>query len=250
MAFITGSAIGAGASLIGGVLGSNAAKDAAAAQAKAAADQLAYQKQVYAETTARNQPWLASGGAANTKLSNLLGTGTDTGSAGYGSLTGNFSMADYLNNQDPSYQFGLDTGMNALNAQNAATGGAESGAAMKAAARYGQDYAGTKFNDAYNRWSNNRNNVYNMLSGQSTAGQNSANNTATAGNNFATGASTAAGNLGAANASGYLGSANAYTGAIGSAVNGYNNNSLMNTLANNSAGTTPNTGTYYIQQGA
>lgn len=247
----------AGSSLIGGVMGSNAAKDAANAQADAANQQLAYQKQVYAETTARNAPWVASGGAANNKLSNLLGTGDNINAPGYGSMTGNFSMADYLNNQDPSYQFGMTQGQNALNAQNAATGGAESGAAMKAAQRYGQDYAGTKFNDAYNRWSNNRSNVYNMLSGQSTAGQNSANNTATAGNNFATGASTAAGNLGAANASGYMGSANAYTSAIGNAMNNYNNMSVMNRMFQGQGSTQPipsagGTANYpsYIQQGA
>ena len=237
-----GAAIGAGASLIGGAMGSSASKDAAAAQAKAAAEQLALQKQMYSETVARNQPWLASGGAANTKLSNLLGTGTDTGSAGYGSLTGNFSMDDYLNNQDPGYQFGMTQGQNALNAQNAATGGAQSGAALKAASRYVQDYAGTKYQSAFDRWRSNRGDIYNMLSGQGAVGQSAANNTATAGNNYATGGGAAMGNLGAANASGYLGSSNAYSNAIGNAMNNYNNMSMMNKLFPGQGSPTPASG--------
>jgi hypothetical protein len=230
MPFIAGAAIGAGANLIGGILGSNSAKKAAEAQAAAAREQLALQRQMYNETVTRNQPWLNTGAGANNKLATLLGTGGNAGDAGYGSMSNSFSMDDYLNNKDPGYQFGLDTGMNALNAQNVATGGAQSGAAMKAAARYGQDYAGTKYNEAFNRYQNNRSNVYNMLSGQSASGQASANNTAAAGNAYATGGGAAMGNIGAANASGYMGSSNAYSNAIGNAMNNYNNMSMMNRM--------------------
>ena len=232
MAFITGSVIGAGASLIGGVMGSNSAKKAAEAQAAAAREQLALQRRMYEETTARNQPWLNTGGGANNRLATILGTGGNAGDADYGSLTRNFSMDDYLSNKDPGYQFGLDTGMNALNAQNAATGGLHSGAALKAAQRYGVDYGSTKYNDAYNRWSSNRSNVYNMLSGQSNVGLNAANNTGAAGSNYANaggGDITGAGN---AAASGYIGSANAYNSAIGSGIGQYQNNQLMTLLGN------------------
>ena len=230
MAFITGSVIGAGASLIGGVMGSNSAKKAAEAQAAAAREQLALQRRMYEETTARNQPWLNTGGGANNRLATILGTGGNAGDADYGSLTRNFSMDDYLSNKDPGYQFGLDTGMNALNASNAATGGLQSGAALKAAQRYGVDYGTTKYTDAYNRWRSNRGDIYSMLSGQSAAGQASANNTAAAGNAFATGGGAALGNIGAANASGYMGSSNAYSNAIGNAMNNYNNMSMINRM--------------------
>ena len=239
MAFITGSVIGAGASLIGGMMGSNAAKKAAEMQAQSAREQLALQRQMYGETVTRNQPWLNTGGGANNRLATMLGTGGNAGDADYGSMTRNFSMADYLNNQDPGYQFGLDTGMNAINAQNAATGGLHSGAALKAAQRYGVDYGSTKYNDAYNRWSSNRSNVYNMLSGQSAAGQASANNTAAAGNAYATGGGAAMGNIGAANASGYMGSSNAYSNAIGNAMNNYNNMSMMNRMFPGQGSPTP-----------
>lgn len=242
MAFITGAAIGAGANLIGGIMGSNSAKKAAEAQAAAAREQLALQRRMYEETTARNQPWLNTGMGANNRLATMLGTGGNAGDADYGSLTRNFSMADYLNNQDPGYQFGLDTGMNALNAQNAATGGSQSGAAMKAAQRYGVDYGSTKYNEAFNRYTNNRSNIYNMLSGQSAAGQASANNTAAAGNAYATGGGAAMGNIGAANASGYMGSSNAYSNAIGNAMNNYNNLNMMNRLFPGQGSPTPASG--------
>ena len=249
MAFITGSVIGAGASLIGGMMGSNAAKKAAEMQAQSAREQLALQRQMYGETVTRNQPWLNTGMGANNRLATMLGTGGNAGDADYGSLTRNFSMADYLNNQDPGYQFGLDTGMNALNAQNAATGGSQSGAAMKAAQRYGVDYGSTKYNEAFNRYTNNRSNIYNMLSGQSAAGQASANNTAAAGNAFATGGSAALGGIGAANASGYMGSANAYSSAIGNAMNNYNNLSMMNRMFPDQGKPAPSVGSYPSNMG-
>lgn len=222
MAFLVPSMITGGSGLIGGIMGSNSASKAAAAQAQSAREALALQKQMYSETVARNQPFYQSGVGANNKLATMLGTGGNAGDAGYGSMTNSFSMADYLNNQDPGYQFGMTQGQNALNAQNAATGGAQSGAAMKAAQRYGQDYAGTKYNEAFNRYQNNRSNVYNMLSGQSAVGQNAANNTGAAGSHYATaggGDITGAGN---AAASGYIGSANAYNNAIGGITNAYN----------------------------
>lgn len=230
MAFITGAAIGAGANLIGGVMGSNAAKKAAEAQAAAAREQLALQRRMYEETTARNQPFYQSGVGANNRLTTLLGTGGNAGDADYGSLTRNFSMADYLNNQDPGYQFSLDAGMNALNASNAATGGLQSGAALKAAQRYGVDYGSTKYNEAFNRYQNNRSNIYNMLSGQGNVGLSAANNTSAAGNAYASGGGAAMGNIGAANASGYMGSSNAYSNAIGNAMNNYNNMRMMDRI--------------------
>ena len=236
-----------GGNIVGGMIGANSAKKAAEMQAAAAREQLALQRRMYEETTARNQPWLNTGMGANNRLATLLGTGGNAGDADYGSLTRNFSMDDYLSNKDPGYQFGLDTGMNALNAQNAATGGSQSGAAMKAAQRYGVDYGSTKYNEAYNRYTNNRSNIYNMLSGQSSAGQASANNTAAAGSAYATGGGAALGNIGSANASGYMGAGNAYTGAIGGAINAYQNNQLMNRLGEQRLAVQPQQ--YYMEQG-
>jgi hypothetical protein len=220
-------------------MGSKAAKNAAEAQAAAAREALALQRRMYEETTARNQPFYASGVGANNRLATLLGTGGNAGDADYGSMSRNFSMDDYLNNQDPGYQFQLTQGMNALNAQNAATGGSQSGAAIKAATRYGTDYAGTKYKEAFDRFRSNRGDIYSMLSGQGNVGLNAANNTSTAGRDYASGGGAAIGNLGSANASSYMGSSNAYSNAIGNAMNNYNNLSMMNRLFPGQGSTQP-----------
>jgi hypothetical protein len=54
-------------------------------------------------------------------------------------------------NDDPGYQFRLEQGMKALNAQSAAKGGLMSGGALKAAQRYGQGLASQEYGAAYNR---------------------------------------------------------------------------------------------------
>jgi hypothetical protein len=53
--------------------------------------------------------------------------------------------------REPGYQFGLQQGQQALDRKIAAMGGRVSGAALKAAARYGTDYASTGYNAAYQR---------------------------------------------------------------------------------------------------
>ena len=52
---------------------------------------------------------------------------------------------------DPGYQFGLKQGANQLNNRAAASGNYYSGAQMKAAQQFGQDYAGTKLDQSLNR---------------------------------------------------------------------------------------------------
>lgn len=59
--------------------------------------------------------------------------------------------------QDPGYQFGLQQGQQALDRKTAAQGGRISGAALKAAQRYGTDYATTGYNAAYQRGQNRLN---------------------------------------------------------------------------------------------
>ena len=53
--------------------------------------------------------------------------------------------------KSPDYQFGLDAGTKALNNGAAARGMTYSGAQGKALQRYGQDYAGTKLDQSFNR---------------------------------------------------------------------------------------------------
>jgi hypothetical protein len=55
---------------------------------------------------------------------------------------------------DPGYQFGLKQGANQLNNRAAASGNYYSGAQMKAAQQFGQDYAGTRLDQSLNRLTN------------------------------------------------------------------------------------------------
>lgn len=81
-------------------------------------------------------PYLQSGAAANTQLSQALSAGFQPGD-----LT-----------QDPGYQFRLAEGNKALERRMAASGLGQSGAALKAAQEYGQGLADQTYNDAYQRW--------------------------------------------------------------------------------------------------
>lgn len=107
----------------------------------------------------------------------------NSGDPAYGSLSRDFTGADLQN--EPGYQFGLAEGNKGLDRKAAAAGGYFSGAALKAASRYNQDYAGTKYNDAFNRDTTNKTNTYNRLTGLTGAGQVSANQVGTAGQNYA-----------------------------------------------------------------
>lgn len=68
--------------------------------------------------------------------------------------------------QDPGYQFQFDQGNQALQRQLAAAGGTQSGAALKAAQQYGQNYANTAFNDYYQRWANETGAQNQLLAGK------------------------------------------------------------------------------------
>lgn len=149
----------------------------------------------------------------------------------YNSLMKPFTGANLQN--EPGYKFGLQQGMRGLENSATARGGLLSGAALKAASRYNQDYAGTKYNEAFNRDNINKTNTFNRLASLSGVGQTAASQIGTQamqagqsiGNNV-----MAAGN---ARASGYVGGANAITGAIGTGVNMWQQNQLMNSYSPN-----------------
>lgn len=148
-------------------------------------------------------------------------TGVNTGDGAFGSLAKPFGMSDFT--EDPGYQFRLSEGQKALDRSAAAKGGLLSGAAVKAAANYGQNVASDEFNQAYNRYNTNQTNLFNRLSGLSGGAQTSANTLATTGVNTANqiannttsaGAAQAAGTVGAAN--GWLTGLNNLTSSFGS----------------------------------
>jgi hypothetical protein len=146
---------------------------------------------------------------------------------------------------EPGYQFGLNQGTQGIERGQAARGNFLSGAAMKELSRFNEDYAGTKFNDAFNRaqstwntnlgaYNDNKNRIFNFLSGVSSLGQNSAAKVGASnlqvgnnvGNNMmSAGAAQSAGTVASGNAlrSGINQAANAWSSANPNTAAGWNN---------------------------
>jgi hypothetical protein len=256
----------AGSAIVGGIVASNAAgKQASAArdaaqmqsdaatksaqiQSDSAAAALAAQKEALEKQTALNKPFYDVGVNAVNKLSNRAPYLTDT-----------FNFQE-----DPGYAFRFNEGMKGLNATAAARGGLISGNALRAATGFGQDMASQEYQNAYNRYltgnaqklqeynTNMGLDQYLTNVGQASAnkqtnalgvyGTNSANAITGAANANAagiTGAANAgaAGITGAANAgaAGMVGSANALTSGLGTGLNYYQNQNMLNSFNNRSA---------------
>ena len=231
-----GSVISAGASIIGGMMGSDASQSAADTQAAAANRSADLQYKMFQENQAAQKPFLEAGYAGENKLLDLLGLSSNTGAQGYGSLSKNFGMSDFQ--ADPGYAFRMSEGLKALDRTAASRGGMLSGAALKGAERYGQDLGSQEYQNAYNRYQTNRSNLLNPLQSLAGQGQTTANTLGSAGQNYATNAGNAYMNAGNAAASGYVGSANAWSNALGNAANTYNQNQLMGQIFGNNGGVT------------
>lgn len=137
----------------------------------------------------------------------------------YGSLAKNFSTEDFQT--DPGYDFRLSEGQKAIDRSAAAKGGLLSGAAVKAAARYGQDFASNEYQNAYNRYNTNQTNLYNRLAGISGAGQTASNNLATQGTNYANSAGQLMQNAANYNASGNVAQSNIFSTGLNSLTSGF-----------------------------
>lgn len=98
----------------------------------------------------------------------------DDGTQGgnFGRLLREFTNEDFV--KDPGYNFRRGEGEKGQNRSFAARGGYNSGAALKALARYNQDYASNEFTNAFNRDAANKNSIYSFLSGTAGDGQNAA----------------------------------------------------------------------------
>lgn len=212
-----------GAALLGGVLSSNAAGDAADTQAASADQATALQREQWQQQRADNAPRMEAGNRSLARLQQLLGI--DGAGGGRNSLTGADVMAE------PGYQFGLQQGQQALDRTATARGMRNSGAALMAAQRYGNDYGTTKYGDAWNRLQGERTNEFNQLASVAGMGQTASNQVGAAGSQFANNAGNNM--MGAANAQGAAGIAQANTwGNVGNQLAGwYANQQNRNALA-------------------
>jgi hypothetical protein len=166
----------------------------AASRASDAANQandkaIALQRQMFDEQKAMSAPYREAGITGQNRLMELLGLGANTGAEGYGRYGRDFSMADYQ--ADPGYAFRLSEGQKAIDRSAAARGGTQSGAALRAATRYGQEMGSQEYGNAYNRYQTNRTNQLQPLGSLMTSGQNAAANAGAAAGNYG----TSAGNL-------------------------------------------------------
>jgi hypothetical protein len=119
----------------GAVISSDSARKASNAQRDAANQANDTQLQMYNQTREDQTPYREAGYDALSQIRQLLGSPEGI-------------------TKQPGYQFGMDQGTRALNSGAAARGMTYSGAAGKALTRYGQDYAGTKLDQSYNRLAN------------------------------------------------------------------------------------------------
>lgn len=168
-----GALVAVGAAAAGAGASMYAANKASKAQTHAvdSANQLAEDQ--YDQTRSDQQPYRDTGYAALARMSDLLGLSGNTSAEGYGSLNKPITAADVTN--DPGYAFGLSEGIKARDNAAAARGGLYSGAQLKAITQYGNDYATTKFDDAFNRDQQAKTAEYNQLAGVAGTGQKASN---------------------------------------------------------------------------
>lgn len=161
----------------------------------------------------------------------------------------NFTGKDLAS--DPGYQFGLNQGTQGIERGQASRGNFLSGAAMKELNRFNQDYAGTKFNDAFNRasstwntnlnaYDNNRSRIYSFLTGVSGMGQASAAQTASGNQQAANQISGNALATGNANSAAAIAGGNAWQSGLNTAANSINSAGGWNNLLANNTGRSGN----------
>ena len=218
IAAVGAAAIGAGASIYG-------AKKASSAQRRAAQQQAATAKETLANQTAIQSPYTAAGGAGVNELSRQLGVSGDATSAGYNSLNTPFSATDFT--ADPGYGFRLAEGQKALERSAAARGNLLSGSTLKGTERFAQGLASDEYQNAFNRYTAERDARYGKLLGLTNIGANAANTMTSATGNAGGNVANAQGAAGEATASGYVGAANAINNGIGS-VSSYFQNKPLN----------------------
>lgn len=224
-----GSILKVAAPIVGGLIGSDATEGAADTQAQSTAESNATQRYFYDTTRGDNMPALQARNTSLQRMQQLLGIGGDNGSGGYGSANGTVSAADVM--AQPGYQFGLDQGTTALNRQAAARGSYNSGAALKAASRYGTDYATTKYGDAFNQLQTQQTNQFNRLATTAGMGQTGSNSITAAGANAANTTSANQTALGNALGSAQLSNANGWTNALNQSAAGYASGNSGNALS-------------------
>jgi hypothetical protein len=250
-AILGSAALGAAASRSASKTQASAAERAADVQKQVVDQQTALQREMFERTREDQAPYRTAGYNALAEMQRTAGN-----------VPAAFKFGDYEFKADPGYGFRFSEGQKALERNAAARGGFMSGAALKAATRFGQEMGSQEFGNAYNRALTGyntdvarENQLYNRQAALSGIGQTATNLVGQAGQNYATSAGgalgtygTNVGNLitgaGAAQAAGQVGMSNALTGGLGTYLNYTQGNALLNALQRNQNMQLVNTGGY------
>lgn len=195
--------LSAGTNLLGAGIGAVGATKAAGIQSDAANQANQTLLSMFNQNRADLAPWRNVGGAAITRAGDILNPGG----------------GQRLLEMDPGYDFRLAEGNKAIDRAAAARGMFDSGPTLKALTRYGQDFAGGEFGNAYNR-----------LLALAGMGQTATANTGQLGATAATNIANNQTSAGAANASGYVGAANAITGGLGGFLRNYQEQAMLDQI--------------------
>lgn len=258
MGIAAAAAIGAVGAIGGGLIASGGAKSAARTQEQASRDAQAAQERMFQKQIELQEPFRQGGMTAQNRLLTLLGLNPNAGqpavSGGgvqqyqtpygminapatpggiggarvgglavdpndpdFGRYARDFGMQDFQ--QDPGYEFRLTEGQKAIERSAAARGGLQSGSALKAAARFGQDMGSQEYANAFSRYQTNRSNQMNPLFALMNTGIGAANNLTNAAGQQGQNQANNIYNTGNAVASGQVGSANAWGNAFGNVAN-------------------------------
>lgn len=147
--------------LLGGRAERKAAKRASEAQMGAAFQANELEKKMYEQSRADQMPWLEQGKNSLAQLGQLTKWGGD--------FRKPFDMSQF--EADPGYQFRLGEANRGADRAAAARGLTNSGTALRELSRVNQGMASDEFQNAYNRWVQERQTQYNMLSGLANTGQ-------------------------------------------------------------------------------
>lgn len=183
-----------GGSIGGAIDQSKAVSDAADAQQQATAAGMAEQRRQFDLTRSDYAPYREAGASALGQLQADMSTPV--------------TSADVMS--DPGYQFGLKQGQLGLDRKAAAAGGRVSGAALKSAAEYANNYATTGYNAAYQR----RQDRLNRLAALAGIGQTATAGSAAAGTSKANALSQLATEQGDATAASKIATGNIWGNAI------------------------------------
>ena len=139
-----------------------------AAQQSALTQTLEFQRQLFNKQVENLSSFKEAGEKGQARLMDLLGLSGNKDAPGYGSATEVFKVEGFdpktlfeqfnakQMEEDPGYAFRVAEGQKALERSTAASRGLQSGAALKAATRFGQEMGSQEYQNAFNRFQANK----------------------------------------------------------------------------------------------